>query len=156
MNRVLSLVALAVLFLSAACSSTKPPTVAAVQGNKTIAALQDLSTLYGKKNLSGFMNLIAADYRDRKEFAAAVESVFSRYDMVQFTVQYTRMYILVEEKGNTKATLNWDSSWETKGGSTQKNSGRATFVFEPKAGTLLSIDGKNPFIPQAVGEAPKP
>lgn len=154
MNRVLALVALTALLLGAACSSTKPPTAAAVQGNRTIATLKDLSTLYAKKNLSGFMNLIAEGYRDRKEFAASVESVFSQYDTVQFTVQYTRMYIMVEEKGNTKATFNWDSSWETKGGSTQKNSGRATFVFEPKTGTLLSIDGKNPFIPQAV-EAPK-
>ena len=156
MNRVLSLVILTTLLLSfAACSSTKPPTNAAVQGNKIIATLKDLSTMYGKKNLPGFMNLIAPGYQDRKEFAASVESVFSRYDTVQFTVQYTRMFITVADKGMTKATFNWDSNWETKGGSIQKNSGRATFVFEPKDGTLFSIDGKNPFIPQAV-EAPKP
>jgi len=155
MNRLRSLATLTVLLFSVwACSSTKPPTPAAVQGNKVINTLKDLSTLYGKKSPS-FMNLIAPGYPGRKEFSAAVESVFSRYDTVQFTVQYTRMYIAIEEKGMTKVTFNWDSSWETKGGSIQKNSGRATFVFEPKEGTLLSIDGKNPFIPQAV-EAPKP
>jgi hypothetical protein len=30
----------------------------------------------------------------------------------------------------------------------QKNSGRSTFVFDPREATLVSIDGKNPFIPQ--------
>ncbi len=156
MNRLVSLVALAVLFVSlSACSSAKPPTPVALQGNKVITTLKDLSTMYEKKNLSGFMNLIAAGYEDRKGFSSALESVFSKYDTVQFTVQYSRMFITVADKGMTKATFNWDSSWEMKGGSVQKNSGRATFVFEPKDGTLLSIDGKNPFLPQAV-ETPKP
>ncbi len=151
MKRLFSLVTLTVLLLNfTACSGAKPPTAAAVQGNKTIATLKDLSTMYGKKNLAGFMKLVASDFPDRKGFSTAVESVFSRYNTVQFTVQYTRMFITVADKGMTKATFNWDSSLEAAGGSIQKNSGRATFVFEPKEGTLLSIDGKNPFIPQPV------
>ncbi len=156
MKRLFPLLIVAgLLAILGACGSTKPPTAATVQGSKAITTLKDLSVLYGKKNLPAFMDLIAAGYPERKDFAASVESVFSRYETVQFTVQYTRMYITVEDKGMTKTTFNWDSSWETKGGSIQKNSGRATFVFDPKEGKLLSIDGKNPFIPQTV-EAPKP
>jgi hypothetical protein len=60
------------------------------------------------------------------------------------------MVILIEEKGMAKATFNWDSDWQTAGGSLLKNSGRAAFVFEAREGKLLTIDGKNPFIPQAI------
>ena len=157
MNRLFSRIALltALLLLFAACSSTKPPAPAAVQGSKVITTLKDLSTMYGKKNLPGFMNLIAPDYKDRSGFSSALESVFSKYDTVQFTIQYTRMFISIEDKGMTKATFNWESGWGAKGGSLLKNSGRATFLFEPKDAALLEIDGKNPFIPQPV-EAPKP
>jgi hypothetical protein len=157
MNRLFSLLAAAILLTTlSACGGAKPPTAAAAQGSKAITTLQDLSTLYGKKNLTGFMNLIAPGYPGRKEFSAALESVFSRYDTVRCTVQYTRMYITIADKGKTKATFNWDSSWEAKGGSIQKNSGRVTFVFEPKEDTLLSIDGTNPFIPQTVETQGKP
>ena len=155
MKRLIPLIALlAVLAVLGACGSTKPPTTAATQGSKVIATLRDLSTLYGKKNLPGFMNLIAPAYQGRKEFSATLESVFSKYETVQFTVQYSRMDIFIDAKGTTKVTFNWDSSWETKGGSIQKNSGRGTFQFEPKNGTLVAIDGKSPFLPQAI-EAPK-
>src|SRR5574340_430138 len=74
MNRLLSLVALTILLLHvAACSSTKPPAPSAVQGSKVITTLKDLSTMYGKKNLPGFMSMIAAGYKDRKDLSSAVE-----------------------------------------------------------------------------------
>ncbi len=156
MNRLFCMVALTALLLNfTACSSTKPPAPSAVQGSKVITTLKDLSSMYGKKNLPGFMNMISAGYKDRKGFASAVESVFSKYDTVQFTVQYTKMFIAIEEKGATRVTFNWDSSWESKGGGVLKNSGRVTFSLDPKDGTVLAIDGKNPFIPQAI-ETPKP
>ena len=49
---------------------------------------------------------------------------------------------------NGPAAFNWDSEWQTAGGSVQKNSGRSTFIFDPRETKLVSIDGKNPFIPQ--------
>ena len=149
MTRLYSLLFIAaLLFTASACGSAKPPTAPATQGNKVIASLQDLSSMYGKKNLSGFMRLISDGYKDRQELSAALEAVFAKYDTAQFTVQYSRMYITVEDKGMTRATFNWDGSWETKGGSVLKNSGRATFVFDPKDARLVSFDGKNPFLPQ--------
>ncbi len=151
MNRFFALLVIVVFLISApACSTTKPPTPAAVQGNNTVTALKDLSNMYGKKNLAGFMSLISNGYKDRKEFASAIEAVFAKYDVVHFTVQYSKMFIMVADRGPTRATFNWDSDWHTAGGSDVKNSGRATFVFDPKDAKLVSIDGKNPFLPQAM------
>jgi hypothetical protein len=141
-----------ILFFSAfsACSSAKPPAAAAVQGNKTMTSLRDLSDFFQKKNHAGFMSLIADDFKDRKTFSASIQAVFSRYEAVHCTIQYSKMVIMVEDKGMIRATFNWNSDWRTAGGSLQKNSGRATFVFDPKNAKLVSIDGTNPFIPQAV------
>jgi hypothetical protein len=151
MNRFLSLLAVAVLLIAeSACSSAKPPAPAAIQGSKIVASLKDLGNMYEKKNLPGFMSLISDNYPDRQAFSASVESVFSKYETVHFTIQYTRMFITVEDKGMTRAMFNWDSDWQTSGGDLQKNGGRATFVFDPNDAKLVSIDGKNPFIPQAV------
>ena len=60
------------------------------------------------------------------------------------------MLIMIEEKGAIKTTFNWDGEWLAAGGTTQKNGGRVTLVFEPGSFKLLSIDGKNPFVPQPV------
>ncbi len=151
MKRFPSLLVVGLLLIYApACSSTKPPTPAAIQGNKTITALKDLSSMYEKKNLAGFMSLISDDYKDRKEFAAAIEAVFAKYEVVHFTVQYSRMFITIADKGPVKATFNWDSDWRTAGGGEVKNSGRGAFVFDRNGDRLVSIDGKNPFIPQVV------
>ncbi len=151
MNRTLSCLIISLLLLTgAACSAKKPLEQSAVQGNKVIAALEDMSHTYEKKNLSAFMGRIANAYKDRQPFAASLESVFAKYETVRFTIQYTRMLITVEERGMTRATFNWDSEWHTAGGSVQKNSGRSTFVFDPRETTLVSMDGKNPFIPQPV------
>lgn len=151
MNRILSiLVIIAFLIIAPSCSSTKPPTPPAVQGTRITATLKDLSSMYEKKNLTGFMSLISDKYKDRQAFSESIVSVFSKYESVHFTIQYTKMFITIEDRGMTRATFNWDSGWQTAGGNLLKNSGRATFVFDPGDGKLVSIDGKNPFIPQTV------
>ena len=155
MKRSLTHLAFALFLLSAAaCSSTQPPAAPALQGNKVISTLKDLASFYQKKNLPGFMGRIDESFKDRREFEGTVRSVFSKYDTVQFSVQYSKMFITIEDKGMTRATFNWNSGWETSGGSMLKNSGRAIFVFEPKDARLVSIEGKNPFLPQAI-ETPK-
>ena len=151
MNRFFALTAFIILFVTAsACSTSKPPTAPAVQGNKVIATLEDLSSFYGKKNLDGFMSRIDGTFKDRQAFAASIQAVFSKHETVQFTVQYTKMFITIDDKGTTRATFNWDSGWETTGGSILKNGGRVVFVFEPKEAKVTAIEGKSPFIPQVV------
>jgi hypothetical protein len=151
MSRIVSLFAvITLLFLSTACSGKKPPTQAAIKSNGVISTLGDLSHMFEKKNLPGFMNSVSDDYKDRQAFSSSLEAVFNKYETVRFTVQYTKMIIMIDEKGITRAAFNWDSEWQTAGGSVQKNGGRVTFVFNPKDSKLVSIDGKNPFIPQTV------
>lgn len=150
MNRFTLAVLILVFSLFSACSSAKPPAPAAVQGNKTIASLRDLSDFFQKRNHAGFMSLIADEFKDRKAFSASIQSVFSKYETVHFAIQYSKMVIMVEDKGMTRATFNWNSDWRTGGGSLQKNSGRATFVFDPENAKLISIEGTNPFIPQTL------
>jgi hypothetical protein len=60
------------------------------------------------------------------------------------------MLITIDDKGTTRATFNWDSGWETAGGSILKNGGRVVFVFDPRQAKLTAIEGKSPFIPQAI------
>jgi hypothetical protein len=156
MTRFCSVLAVSlVLLATVACSSTKPPAPGAVQGNKIIAALKDLSGMYEKKNLPGFMNLISAQYKERQAFSSSIASVFLKYDSVQFSIQYSKMFITVEERGMTRATFNWESGWESPAAGILKNSGRITFVFNPTDATLVSIEGKNPFIPQTVESSGK-
>lgn len=151
MNRIMSLLAITLLlFTTTACSGKKPPTQAAIKSSGVISTLRDLSHMFEKKNLPGFMNSVSDRYKDRQAFSASLEAVLAKYESVRFTVQYTKMLIMIDEKGMTKAAFNWDSEWQTAGGSAQKNGGRVTFVFDPKDSKLVSIDGKNPFIPQAV------
>ncbi len=150
MKRVVVLFPLIVLlFLSSACSEKKPPTESATKGSSVVGALRDLSHMFEKKNLPGFMNLIADNFKDRQAFSASLADVFKKYETVRFTVQYTKMVIMLDEKGAARADFNWDSEWQTAGGSVQKNSGRVTFTFDPKSDKLAAIDGKSPFIPQA-------
>ncbi|HET6363890.1 MAG: hypothetical protein ACM30F_05435 [Nitrospirota bacterium] len=149
MNRILFFLLVSSLLLTAAaCSTKKTPEQSAIQGNKVISTLQDMSLTYEKKDLAAFMAQIDNSYKERQAFVKSLESIFAKYETVRFTIQYTKMLITVEYKDMTKAAFNWDSEWQTAGGSVQKNSGRSTFVFDPRETKLVSIDGKNPFIPQ--------
>jgi len=157
MNRIVSLLALsALLFVAPACSEKKLPEQAAVKTKNVLSTLRDLGAAYVKKDLSSFMANVAPAYSGRETFSKSLATVFSKNETIRFNIQYTKMLITVEEKGNIKTTCNWDGEWHAVEGTTQKNGGRVTLVFEPGSFKLLSIDGKDPFVPQPVEMPGKP
>jgi len=154
MNRILIFIITVMLLVTSTSScAKKAPEQTAVKSKNVLAALRDLSKAYEKKDLAAFMAGVAPGYRDRDALAKSVNEVFAKYETIHFNIQYNRMLIMVEEKGMTKAVFNWDAEWLAAGGALQKNGGRITLVFEPGSVKLVSIDGKNPFVPQP-GEMP--
>jgi hypothetical protein len=149
MNRILSLIiAVLMLFSAVACSKKTPPTQAALQAQGALLTLRDLTGAYEKKQLSSFMDKVSKDYPDRQAFSQSVAGIFTKYDTIRFTVQYTKMVVMIDEKANMKMKFNWDGEWQTAGGRIVKDGGGVSFVFDPKGARLLSLEGKNPFIPQ--------
>jgi len=157
MNRIVPLLALtALLFIAPACSEKKPPEQAAVKTKNVLSTLRDLGAAYEKKDLSSFMANVSSAYSGREAFSKSLGAVFSKNENIHFNIQYTKMLIMVEEKGNIKTTFNWDGEWHAVEGTIQKNGGRVTLVFETGSFKLLSIDGKDPFVPQPVEIPGKP
>jgi hypothetical protein len=151
MNRIVSLLALtALLFVAPACSAKKTPDQSAVKGRSILAVLKNMRSAYEKKDLSTFMDNVAPGYQDREALSKSLADVFLKNETIHFNIQYTKMLIMVEEKGPIKATFNWDGEWIAVGGTTQKNGGRVTLVFGPGSSKLMSIEGKDPFVPQPV------
>jgi hypothetical protein len=151
MNRIISLLALtALLVVAPACSAKKTPDQSAVKGKNILAVLKTMRSAYEKKDLSSFMDNVAPGYPDREALSKSMADVFLKNETIHFNIQYTKMLITVEEKGAVKATFNWDGEWIAVGGTTQKNGGRVTLVFGPGNSKLMSIEGKDPFIPQPV------
>ena len=151
MKQLFTLLAItALLFTTSACSAKKPPEQAAVKGRNILSALRDMQAAYEKKDLSSFMDNVAPGYQDRDVFSKSLATVFSKNETIRFNIQYTKMLIMVEEKGPIKTTFNWDGEWQAVGGTTQKNGGRVTLVFDPGSFKLMSIDGKDPFVPLPV------
>jgi len=148
MNRILSLVTvISLLFFLSACSSKKTPDQTSIRSKNILLVLRELSSSYEKKEHGAFMADVSEGFRDREAFAKSLAAVFAKYGTIQFNIQYTKMLIVVEEKGQIKASFNWDAEWLAAGKAPQKNSGRVTFAFDPGNFKLQSIDGKNPFIP---------
>jgi hypothetical protein len=157
MKQLFALVAIAALLLTtSSCSTKKPPDRSAVQGRNVLSALRDIRSAYEKKDVSSFMDVVAPDYQEREALSRSLADVFSQNKTIHFNIQYTKMLITVQEKGPIKATFNWDGEWIAVGGTTQKNGGRVTLVFEPGSFKLMSIEGKDPFIPQPAEMPVKP
>ena len=151
MKRLFALLFIAaLLFAASACSEKKPPEPAAIKGKNVLSALRDMQSAYEKKDLSAFMDNVAPGYQDREAFSRSLAAVFLKNETIHFNIQYTKMVIMLEERGAIKTTFNWDGEWLAVGGTTQKNGGRVTLVFDPGSFKLMSIDGKNPFVPQPV------
>ena len=151
MKRLFTLLAIAaLLFTTSACSEKKPLEPAAVKGKNVLSTLRDMRSAYEKKDLSSFMDNVAPGYQDREAFSRSLAALFLKTETIHFNIQFTKMLITVEEKGPIKATFNWDGEWLAVGGTTQKNGGLVTLVFEPGSFKLMSIDGKDPFVPLPV------
>ena len=149
MNRTLAFVAIIfIVFSAAACGKKTPPQQAAVQAQGALSTLRGLAGAYEKKQLSSFMDKVSNDYPDRQAFSQSIAGIFTKYDTIRFTVQYTKMIIMIDERTNMKMTFNWDGDWQTAGGRIVKDGGRVSFVYDPKGAVLLSIEGKNPFVPK--------
>lgn len=151
MSRALSLFVLAAfLFTAAACSEKKTPDPAAIQGKNILSVLKSMSRSYEQKNLNSFMSDVTSRYPDREAFSKSLTTVFAKYSTIHFNIQYAKMLIMAKEekqRGQIRASFNWDAEWLGTQGISQKNGGRVTLVFDAGSFKLVGIEGKNPFIP---------
>src|ERR1700687_3734122 len=122
MKQLFTLLALtALLFTTSACSSKKPPDQSSIKSKNVLSALRSICQAYEKKDLSSFTDTVAPDYKDREALSKSLATVFLKNETIRFNIQYTKMLIMVEEKGPIKATFNWDGEWRAVGGAMQKN-----------------------------------
>jgi len=148
MNRFLSaFLILMLLIAAAACSGKKTLERSAVQSKNVLSVLKDMTQAYETKNLDSFLSNISQDYPERNKFSQSLADVFARYESIRFNIQYTKMLIMIQDKGQIKVLSNWDAEWTTSTGITSKGGGRITLSFSPDTFKLVAIDGKNPFIP---------
>ena len=147
--------AIIVLFLTLLLSScaTAPLGKAGIQADNTLAAIRGLTSAYEQRNIEAFMDKVATAYPDRDAFQTSVEKIFSTYQTIHFKLHFTKIIVMVEAKGNIRATFTWEGEWQTTGGKIVKDGARVTLVLDPGTYKLLAIDGKNMFIPT---DAPAP
>jgi hypothetical protein len=150
MKRVLSFLVVAVVSISpAACGAKKLPEPVAARSRGVLSTLRGLSSAYEHKDLDAFLSFVAPGYSGREAFSTSLAAVFSKYDAIRFDVQYPKMLIMIEHDGPIRASFNWDAEWSTDSGMNRKNGGRVTLVLQPGTYKLLSIEGKDPFLPRA-------
>jgi hypothetical protein len=148
MKRIpLFFIIMAIVFSTSACSAKKPLDLSAVKTKNVLSVLKDLTQFYEAKNLDSFMAYVTTDYQERELFSRSLTEVFAKYKTIHFNIQYTRMLVTIQDRGQIKVSCNWDAEWVAPAGTSQKSGGRATFSFDQTNFKLVAIDGKNPFIP---------
>ena len=153
MKRSFTAVIALVLTLMISSCGTVPLGKAGRQGEGVLSAVRDLTGAYEQRTLDAFMDKLSTAYPDREVFGKSVEKIFSTYQSIHIKVHYTKIFVMVQEKGNIKATFTWEGEWRTTGGKIVKDGARVTLVFDPGTYKLLAIDGKNLFLPS---ESPAP
>jgi hypothetical protein len=153
MNRPFTAVIVLILALILSSCSTVPLGKAGIQGESTLAAVRDLTGAYERRELEAFMEKVAPAYPEREAFRTSVEKIFSTYQTIRFKLHFTKILVMVQDKGNIKATFTWEGEWQTTGGKIVKDGARVTLILDPGTYKLLSIDGKNMFIPS---DSPSP
>ncbi len=143
------LTAFVIIFFTVILSacSTVPLGSAGLQGESTLSAVRELTGAYENRNLDSFMDKISTAYPDREGLGKSVEKIFSTYQTIRFKLHFTKILVMVQDKGNIKATFTWEGEWQTTGGRIVKDGARVTLVFDPGTYKLLAIDGKNMFLP---------
>ena len=148
MKRILSFFLVMIcLHTVSACSSKKPLDPSAIKSKNVLSVLKDMTGFYEKKNLESFMSTVAEGYPKREMFSRSLTEVFSKYTAIHFNVQYSKILIMIQDRGWIKVSCNWDAKWLAPGGTSQKSGGRVTFAFDQGNFKLVAIEGKNPFIP---------
>ena len=145
-KQLLVLIALIALLAVASCASN-PPKQAALQGESALSAVRELTKVYEKRDLEAFMDKVSINYPDRDSFQKSLQQIFSTYQTIRFSVQETRMLIMVQYQGSIKAVFTWEGEWQTSGGKIVKDGGRVTLVLDPGSYKLLAVEGKNPYLP---------
>ncbi len=149
MKRPLAIIATALLLIgSSSCGGKKPPEPEALLGKKIITAIHELAQAYEKKDVGNFMGRIAKTFPDRNPLEQTLKGVFSKYDTIHFSFHDTKMLVMVQDRGNISAAVNWDGEWRSSAGDFVKDGGRITLLLEPGTLLFVGIEGKNPFIPQ--------
>jgi hypothetical protein len=118
-----------------------------LQGENVLAAVRDLAKAYERRDLDTFMEKVSTTYPDREAFQTSVEKVFATYQSISFKLYYNKMLVMIQDKGNIKATFTWEGEWRSSGGKIVKDGARVTLILDPGAYKLLAIEGKNPYLP---------
>ena len=148
MKRIGSIIGAAMLlFALSACSGKTPPQPEGLMGKKLLTSIRALEHSYEKRDLGGFMGNVLPSAANRGEWERSIKTVFAKYDQIHFSFHNTKMLVMMPDRGNIKASVNWDAEWSTTSGEQVKDSGRVTLVFDPKDLLLADIEGKNPFVP---------
>jgi len=154
MKRFFTLFILTAMLASAtACSEKKAPEQISARSKSALSVLHDMTHAYETKDLNAFMTNVSGSYRDRDAFSKALGLVFAKYTTIRFTIHYTKILIMIEDRGLIKPTFTWDAEWIAPDGATMKDGGRITLGFEQGSVKLLTIEGRNPFLAQP-GETP--
>jgi hypothetical protein len=152
MHLVRSIVLVVPLLFILSCGK-EPLKQAGMQGESTLSTVRDLTSAYERRDIEAFMDKVSSAFPDREEFRKSVESVFGTYQTIIQKVQFSRIMITVQDKGNIRATFTWESEWRTMGGKIVKDGARSTLVLDKGTFKLLSIEGKDPYVP---AEMPMP
>jgi len=131
MNRSFTTVIVLFLVMMLSACSTVPLGKAGLQGERTLAAIRDLTGAYERRDLDAFMEKVAPAYPEREAFRTSVEKVFAAYQTIHFKLHFTKILVFVQDKGNIKATFTWEGEWRTTGGRIVKDGARVTLVLDP-------------------------
>jgi hypothetical protein len=144
-----SFTAVIALFLALMISSCGKVALGPVglQSEKILSAMRELKGAYERRDIDAFMDKVSTAYPDREGFKRKVETIFSTYQNIRLKLHDNKMIVLIQDKGNIKATFTWEGEWKTSGGRIVKDGARVTLVLDPGVYKLLNIEGTNMFVP---------
>jgi len=134
------------LVVTPACTAKKPVEQSYWKSKNILSIVRDMTKSYEQKDLDAFLSHVSNTYTDRNVFEKSLAGVFAKYETIHFTIQYTKMIVVLEEKGRIRTTFTWNAEWMAANGNALKDGSRVTLVFEPGDFKLLAVEGKNPYL----------